>query len=154
MFRKMQSVWMVLGFICLFPLGCNAPVSTPKDIELPSAECEPLIQAIEAAAQAEAVCQTDADCGVRDVPLCSVRGIGCYYHITNTSHPTKALDVAINRYQKGLCPLAKCDCSSPPAQFMCENNRCAKKVCWEDHIPECDPDSTCPASVRRKVPCP
>ena len=79
---------------------------------------------ITAAAQAEARCTQNADCGIRPVPICAIEGVGCNRHTTNLTASREALDAAIRAYTQAPCTLTKCECPAPPTAFSCVDGRC------------------------------
>lgn len=122
-----------MRYLAVFLLAaCGGPPAAPPDPALPvhlpdivAPPCDPkLIDGVVAAAREAATCSADADCGVRNVGVCNVEGVGCYFAVVNPARPAAPLDAAIAAYQSGGCPLAKCDCPMPPTRAVCRDGQC------------------------------
>jgi hypothetical protein len=110
--------------LSLFP-GCKPTPETPPITAADDSQCETAQRAITKAAIAEAACTKDADCRIRDVPMCSMPGLGCYFHVSHRSASPKPLDQAIAAYQQlHHCPMTECDCAAVPTVFSCVGRRC------------------------------
>jgi len=123
----MDHSTLVRQFACcaFLLMGCPtrpAPTTTPVDPE--PFDCAPLLQAIRDTARAEAACTADAECGRREIPVCDVDGVGCYFHITHMTRSRQSLDEALAAYTESICPQAECDCAAPPSAFSCVDGQC------------------------------
>lgn len=88
--------------------------------------CASQTKAIVEAARAGAACTADAECAVRDVPLCNTDGLGCYWVAHSTGQPTKPLDDAITAYIDGCGNMSKCDCMRAPTTATCVDGSCTE----------------------------
>ena len=103
------------------PIGVHVPdVHGPAD-----ADCSLLENAVEAAARAAAQCSTDAECVIRDVSACDLRGVGCYWVALHRDASTEGIEAAIRRHESSGCPTSDCDCAGPPHTARCVDGTCA-----------------------------
>jgi len=107
----------------------SAEASRPEGARLASigvdtSRCAQLEAAVTRAAADAARCSADSECFIREVPVCSIDGLGCYWAAVSRARPAAPLDDALRHLQASACPSVDCDCPVAPTSARCVNGRC------------------------------
>lgn len=112
--------------------SASAPSSRPEGARLASigldvSQCPALGAAVTSAAREVAVCDGDAQCAVVGFGACDIEGLGCYWAVVNRERPMTELISAHHRLEQQPCPIADCDCPTPPTAARCRGGRCVAR---------------------------
>jgi hypothetical protein len=73
------------------------------------------------------VCDSDTQCAVVDFSACDIEGLGCYWVAVNRDRPMTELTGALYQLEQHPCPVADCDCPTPPTAARCRGGRCVAR---------------------------